>query len=361
MAAGYHGKLIASKIDRHGLGTPLLGVALAAVLPSLLLAEHPKTDSVKLANGNVINGEIKRLERGLLTVKTDSMGSPQVKWEDVRAIESGYTYEISLTDGTVHVNALKTGPKENGLLVTGPGGDELVPFPRVVRLIEIESRVLGRLNGSIDLGYSFLKANTATQFNLNSELKYVMKKREAGIVVDGIVNDRSDAAATRRVQVDGFFQEFLRHNNFVAALAQFSKNEELQLDRRGLFGGAFGHYGMRTNRVLLHYYGGGAYSREHYLAASPRSNAELLAGVAFQAFRLSSPKMDVTSTYRVWPNLRTRGRVRMDLDIKARFEIFRNFFWSASFFDSFDNKTPGTGAVLNDFGIQTSIGYTFNR
>lgn len=329
--------------------------------PICLIAEHPKTDTVKLANGNVMTVEIKRLERGLLTVKTDSIGSPQVKWEDVRAIDSSYTFEISLTNGRIYVDTLKTGPKEDGLIVTGTSGDELVPFVEIVRLIEIESRLLGRINGSIDLGYSFLKSNTATQFYLNSDLNHVTKKREAGFRLSGIVNDRSDAATTSRLQVDGLFREFLRHNNFIGALAQFSKNEELQLDRRGLFGGVFGHFGVRTNRLLLQYYGGAAYSREKYLESPSRSNTELLGGVSFDAFRLSSPKMDLTSTYRVWPNLRTRGRVRMDFEVKARFEIFRNFYWSASFFDSFDNKTPGTGAVLNDYGVQTSIGYSFNR
>ena len=42
-----------------------------------------KTDVVILKNGDHVSGEIKSLERGKLSLSTDSMGTVKIEWEDV--------------------------------------------------------------------------------------------------------------------------------------------------------------------------------------------------------------------------------------------------------------------------------------
>ena len=57
------------------------------VLFSAQLYSHSKVDNIRLANGNDITGEIKRLIRGKLSNGTDSMGTVDIEWEDVIALE----------------------------------------------------------------------------------------------------------------------------------------------------------------------------------------------------------------------------------------------------------------------------------
>ena len=62
--------------------TPTI-LVLAVPLCTTLLEARDKTDVVRLKNGDRITGEIKELERGKLTVKTDSMGTLSIELKDV--------------------------------------------------------------------------------------------------------------------------------------------------------------------------------------------------------------------------------------------------------------------------------------
>jgi hypothetical protein len=59
--------------------------AATAVVLLLLLADSAtgatKTDVVELRNGDRITCEIRKLERGKLTVKTDGLGTIAVEWD----------------------------------------------------------------------------------------------------------------------------------------------------------------------------------------------------------------------------------------------------------------------------------------
>lgn len=103
----------------------------------------------------------------------------------------------------------------------------------------------------------------------------------------------------------------------------------------------------------------GLYNREKFLDDETFQNSlESLAGLSFQAFKFRDPKVDITSNLFAIPSITDWGRIRLEFSIKLRWEIFRDFYWSASAFDSFDSRPP-EGTEKNDFGVVTAIGYTF--
>jgi hypothetical protein len=55
-----------------------------------------RTDLLFLRNGNKITGEIKKLQYGVLTYKTDDVGSLTVKWKDVIRLKSVKRYELTI-------------------------------------------------------------------------------------------------------------------------------------------------------------------------------------------------------------------------------------------------------------------------
>src|SRR5262245_12793538 len=77
----------------------LAALLLAASLPRSAEASHGKTDVVTLVNGDRITAEIKGLDRGKLTVKTDAAGTIGIEWNKVRRVESPASYEVELTSG----------------------------------------------------------------------------------------------------------------------------------------------------------------------------------------------------------------------------------------------------------------------
>jgi len=64
------------------------------------LGEVKRHDTVIMKNGDRLTGEVKRLENGVLYIKTDYFsGSVGVDWLQVEKVESTATYQIVLTDG----------------------------------------------------------------------------------------------------------------------------------------------------------------------------------------------------------------------------------------------------------------------
>ncbi|MFQ5936542.1 MAG: hypothetical protein ACE5LB_09050 [Acidiferrobacterales bacterium] len=60
--------------------TAFVGSLLFIFYVNVVLAA--KTDKVELMNGDVITCEIKSLQRGVLRVSTDSMGTLDIEWEE---------------------------------------------------------------------------------------------------------------------------------------------------------------------------------------------------------------------------------------------------------------------------------------
>jgi len=83
------------------------------------VAAAPGTDVVVLANGDRITGEIKGLERGLLTLKTDALGTVEIEWAKIGRIETQQLLEI---EDSAHKRYLGqvVGTGEDGSLQIAP-------------------------------------------------------------------------------------------------------------------------------------------------------------------------------------------------------------------------------------------------
>ena len=78
----------------------------------------------------------------------------------------------------------------------------------------------------------------------------------------------------------------------------------------------------------------------------------------FRLFRFDDPETNVTASIVVLPSLSESGRWRGEASLDLRREIVSDLFFSISVYDSYDNRPP-EGASTNDWGLTTSIGYSF--
>ena len=77
-----------------------------------------QTDSLVLKNGNVIVGEIKSLDKGVLTIETPySKNDFTIEWSGIKEIYSKSKFLVSLTNGKRLNGSLKTAPDGNKIIV----------------------------------------------------------------------------------------------------------------------------------------------------------------------------------------------------------------------------------------------------
>ena len=82
----------------------LLWIPIAIALSGLAseVFARPKSDVVVVENGDHVTCEIKVLEYGMLTVKTDDMGTLQIKWHHIARLTSTNFFLVKTKSGFLH-------------------------------------------------------------------------------------------------------------------------------------------------------------------------------------------------------------------------------------------------------------------
>jgi hypothetical protein len=337
---------------------PLILALVSTVHPAL---SREKSDVITLKNGNRINGEIRELNRGMLTFKTDSMGTLNIKWEDVTSISSKFTFVVEDSKGKLYVGKLQAAADVKRVNIVGPSPGDNIDHISIVELSEMGGSIWKRLSGSAELGYTFTKANDRQQLNIASDLSYRAKRYEGKFTYDSIVSHSSGIMEVDRRVLTLTGSLDLKNKWQVLTKGAWEHNLELQLDKRVSITGAPAYDILKTNRSSLLLIGGVAWTQETYFEQPVKNNMEGAFGADGQFFKLYTPKIDLSSSFYVLPNFSTSGRVRTEFEANLRFEIFRDFFINFSFYDSYDNKPPTQTGPTNDYGFVTGVSWTFHR
>jgi hypothetical protein len=224
----------------------------------------------------------------------------------------------------------------------------------------IQQRVLARLTGYVDLGFSYQKAHNAFQLSTGSRVVYRAPGAETTFEITSFLEDRDDAVETSRLST-GLAERVLLGNRWSAGVVLgYDQNDELDLAGRGRLVGFGARNLIQSNRVTLRLTGGLVITRERYLSTdSTTTGYEGLVGVVFNAFRYDHPKLDASLTTQAFPSFSIAGRVRMQNDLRVSYELVKDFMLTLTLFDAYDSKPPAAGAEKNDFGTTLAITWTF--
>ena len=77
----------------------LVKTLLFFILAMPLLQGRGKLDVIHLRNGDTVTGEIKSLDRGILSVNTDFMGTIAIEWRGVLRVTSPQTFDVEVGGG----------------------------------------------------------------------------------------------------------------------------------------------------------------------------------------------------------------------------------------------------------------------
>jgi hypothetical protein len=328
-----------------------------AVLLLLLgagVAQAQKTDSVWIRNGDRITGEVKSLARALLQYSTDDLGTVYIEWEKVERISSPTYFEVYL----------KSGAKFYGNLgVAAPGGviigADTLPLRDIVAMSPIQQRVLQRLTGYLDLGFSYQKAHKTSQLSTGGKVVYRGPGAETTFEITSFLEDRDDAVQTSRLSA-GLMERILLGNRWSAGvILGYDQNDELDLEARQRLVGFGARNLTQSNHITLRLTGGLVAVRERYTFADTTSMGwEGLVGMTFNAFRYDRPKLDVTLSSQAFPSFSVAGRVRLQNDLRVSYELVKDFMLTTTLFDSYDSKPPAD-VEKNDFGTTLAITWSF--
>ncbi len=329
----------------------ILGLIIHLNMASTVCAQ--KTDKVLLRNGDEITGEIKNLKFAILSFSTDGPGTLSIKWEHVIKITTDKTFQVTLRQGDVLVTRLDSAFLNQSHLMLND----------IVEIVRIKDKFLQRMSGDANLGFNYAKANNTLQFNLNSAFTYRKPKMEVNLKLNSVITDNSiDSITSKKQDVTTDLYRKLNNNFYLNGLLGWQQNTQLGLKNRVLLSLAGGKVLLSNNRRRLLTGGGLTYNVEQSTGSeSGTNNLEGLLAIQYKEFQYSSPKISITTGLALYPGLSDWGRLRMDLQINLRIEIFKDFNVGLSFYEAYDNRPPNGNASKSDFGINFSIGYEFGK
>ena len=335
-------------------------LALAAVL--LCAAAAPvraagKTDVIELNNGDRITCEIRKLERGKLTVKTDGLGTISIEWDDVARVTSTATYDVELSSGERYFGSLVRSDPRTIAVVTIAGTERLDTLT-VTRISPLGGSFWRRLDGTIDAGFSFTQANLQTQWTFDTSVSYRSRRWFSTLTGDSALTTSEETDRQTRNTLSLQTQRFLGRRWSAIGLSEFQQNEELSLNLRAVFGGGIARRLVQTNRSLLAAYGGAAYTREQYQGENGNDVAEAIAGTAWDFFTFDGRSTNLHVGVTTFTALTNGARLRLELDTSFKSDIVGDLYWSVNLFNSYNSRPPAD-EKSNDFGISAAVGWSF--
>jgi hypothetical protein len=331
--------------------------AWASVAP---VSAQGRTDVATLRNGDRITGETQRLERGRLEFDTDDAGTLYLEWEKlVSLVAAARVVEVVTADGRRFVGSL-TPAADRSIAVATLEGDVSLPMTEVTIITPIGRSFWKKLDGSIDVGFSYTQSSGVAQLNFNSATIY-RRPAFSGRLTASITQTEQDDddGDDDRASLEASYLRYPWRRWFVVVGGRFENNESLGLELRSQLAAAAGPRLINSNRAQMTIGGGFSVNDERGVDVEPTRNVEALLNLQTAYYTYDRPKTNLDISLQYYPSLSNPGRQRVQLDAGVKRELWKDLFVSLNLYNTFDSRPPNPAADRNDVGVVTSIGWTY--
>ena len=363
---------------------------------------HSKTDLITVANGDQITGAVNAMSAGKLSVSTSYAGTVNIKWREIKQIESRYLYEIRLDDGERIYGRFTTNTVENQLTLRVSGQYRQVDIDDIVEVRSIEEELADKLD--LQLSTTITADPNNKQLVLYAAGTYDVRggRTNFSARIDDTRSTPKDQPPTNSnssfVQVSReFWRERGTAQSYRVLNARYDTNDELNIDHRGSLGVGLGRYLIndlghelavqagvqgtqewrgscddqvnlkigQTNAITMAQPDDDADGEEAPLPSRKSLercvDAELFFNVKWHLYSFQKRDMDIYITGNTYPSLSDWGRVRGDLNVIINWELFNNFYWTVNARTDIDNAGDREDDSYgnSDYTLSTGISWKY--
>lgn len=317
-------------------------------------------DSILLSNNDLLVGEIKKLEKSVITLKTKYSDSDfKIKWHQVVSMKSTRIFIVSTNDGERFNSTINSVDKKGGKVRLDRGvstyEEDLMD---IVYLEPIGKNFLSRLTIDLDFGLTMTKTNNLIQLTSNLSATYLANKWSSNGYYKTVLSRQDSISDINRMDANIGGQYYLHDEWFATLNAVYLSNDEQKLELRSTYKVGVGYMFLRNNRMFLGASGGLAQTSENYTDDTPLKNStELFLGIGFNKYDIG--KFSMLASAILYPSITEKRRYRSDVNLDMKYDLPLDFYIKMSLSYNYDNK-PVEGADKDDYVYTTSFGWEFN-
>ena len=205
-------------------------IIIVFLIGSALSAQN---DTIQLNNNDILVGEVKSLANNVLIIKTSYSDKDfRIEFDEVEGLIIQRKCLIILTNGRRRFGNVRT-DKEGLVMITLDNNTiETFKLDEVIRLNEIDDKFWSRIDGSVNLGFNFTKANDNAQFTINGNLNYIDKSWLYEGDISVLSSTQDDAVNIKRTDANLQLIRILPRKWYLLGYVLFLSNTEQALDSR---------------------------------------------------------------------------------------------------------------------------------
>ncbi|MDX1761050.1 MAG: DUF481 domain-containing protein [Christiangramia sp.] len=329
------------------------------VFLSFVYSGIAQSDSLVFTNNNIMVGEVKSLDKGVITIETDYSDSDfKIEWEKVSKLHSESSYLINLTDGRRLNGTISTADYPNWEIYRVNGDTVKVERDDIVYFKSYEKDFWSRVTASVDADYSFTKANNFNQIGGRANIGYTAPKWWLKASYSILRSNQDDVAPVRRQDGDLSYRAFLKKDWYFSSVISFLSNTEQLLNLRANLKAGMGKYLIHTNVSYLAIEGGISGVNENFENQVVNQNSlEAYVGSELNLYDIGD--WSLLTRLIVYPSLTETGRWRVDYVLDTKYDLPLDFYIKAGLTLNYDNQAI-EGAADLDYVVQTGLGWEFN-
>jgi len=330
------------------------------ILILVLVACHPvlgQVDTLIFENGNIIVGEIKSMDKGVVQVETDYSDSDfKIEWSRVKRIETENRFLITLSHDTLKYYGYLSSPADFKVNIIS-ADSTIVEFDiyNIVFLRPLKEGFWDRLFASIDIGFSLAKARSLHQLTIRSNIGYRTNRWVASASFNTLRSKQEEVEPISRSEADYDYVYVLPRRWYSIATVSFLSNTEQKLDMRMNAQLGMGRYLIRTNSMYLGAKLGFNRNIEYYSnETEDRFTWEGYLGAELNLYDVGD--LDLLIFSMVYPGVTEKGRWRSDSSLDVKYDLPFELYIKLSVSLNYDNR-PAEDASETDYVFQSGIGW----
>lgn len=319
-------------------------------------AAFAQSDTLIFHNHNLMIGEVKNMDRGVLKIETDYSDSDfSIEWEQIAQIRTQSIFLMQLSNGEQYIGRLSTDSTGAITIFSEYNGIRSSAHSDIVYLRPVKKGFGDRINVSIEFGTNITKANSFRQYSSRLTSSYIAEKWSSDFQFGTLRSAQEDADTIRRTDGALNYNFFLPNNRYLSLSVTTLSNTEQKLDSRINTKFGIGHYLIRTNSAYWGVKFGFNRSFETFDSDTPdRDSWEGYFGTELNLYDIGDFKL-LTSAI-AYPSFTEKGRWRIDYTLDAKYEFEFDLYFKIGGTINYDNQ-PAEGATEVDYVLQTSIGW----
>ncbi len=353
--------LLLQKFDILVIGNIHKTVLATIILLIGLSSYAQKTDTIVHINGNVLLGEIKKLDNGIVTFKMDGMGTIKFEMDKINTFSSDKYFQVIVKSGMTYYGSFDTSSVSRMVKLSVMNGSELIPVENLVEMYPIKKNFWLRTSGVFSLGFSYSKGSGIASLTSSGKLDYRNRKSYTYLDWNENTTIQMDTITSNKSDLSLHYQRQIVRKWYFGLGAGANSNSELGLDLRTLAGFSVIYYLVQNYHNRLYLSGGGSGNKEWSDGEeTPANNIEGVLGVNYHFFKYTNPEININTNITTYPSLTTTGRWRVNYMLDAKVEVINDFHVGINYYYNFDSKPASADAANDDYGITTTISYTFH-